>query len=136
MVSVAEWLMRQIVVLVCAGSIPVGYLETINLSPSPNGQGNRFLICRLKVQVLWGTSYGGNSTACVYILGYLLIGFIIISTMNYALDGLTAELDDPMMIFLVLGWPFVLAFTILFFICIGIHKITKIIGVTIYNLWN
>ena len=32
MVSVAEWLMRQIVVLVCAGSIPVRYPETINLS--------------------------------------------------------------------------------------------------------
>lgn len=32
MVFVAEWLMRQIVVLVCAGSIPVEYPETINLS--------------------------------------------------------------------------------------------------------
>ncbi len=73
---------------------------------------------------------------CVYILGYLLIGFIIISIMNYALDGPTAEIDDPMMIFLILGWPFVLIFTILFFICIGIHKITKMIGVAIYNLWN
>lgn len=73
---------------------------------------------------------------CVYILGYLLIGFIVISIMNYALDGPTAELDDPMIMFMILGWPFVLAFTILFFICIGIHKITKIIGVAIYNLWN
>lgn len=32
MVSVAEWLMHQIVVLDCVGSIPVGYPETIDLS--------------------------------------------------------------------------------------------------------
>lgn len=73
--------------------------------------------------------------AYVYILGYLLIGFIIVSIMNYALDGPTAEFDT-IMILLILGWPITLAFTILFFICIGIHKITKIIGVAIYNLWN
>lgn len=74
--------------------------------------------------------------AYIYILIYLLIGFIIISIMNYALDGPTAEFDDPLIIFLLLGWPITLGFTILFFIWLGIHKITKIIGIAIYNLWN
>lgn len=74
--------------------------------------------------------------AYVYIIGYLLIGFIIISTMNYALDGPTAEFDDPLLVLLLLGWPITLAFTVLFFVWLGIHKITKIIGVAIYNLGN
>lgn len=72
----------------------------------------------------------------LYIIGYVLIGFIIISIMNYALDGPTAEFDDPVLVLLMLGWPITLAFTILFFIYIGIHKIAKIIGLAIYNLWN
>lgn len=72
----------------------------------------------------------------VYITIYLVIGWFIISIMNFALDGPNAEFDDPMMILLIVGWPFTVAISILFVVCIGAYEVAKFIGVTIYKIWN
>ena len=72
----------------------------------------------------------------VYISIYLVIGWFIISIMNFAMDGPTAEFDDPMIFLLIIGWPFVVVTGILFIVGVGAYQVAKLIGVAIYNLWN
>lgn len=67
---------------------------------------------------------------------YLVIGWFIITIINFAMEGPSAEFDDPMMILLIIGWPFTIAMGILFAVCIGVYQVAKLIGVTIYKIWN
>lgn len=72
----------------------------------------------------------------VYIAIYVMLGWFIISIMNFALDGPSAEFDDPMMFFLILGWPFTVTATVIFFAGVGVYHLAKLIGMAIYNKWN
>lgn len=72
----------------------------------------------------------------VYITIYVMIGWFIISIMNFALDGSSAEFDDPMMFFLILGWPITVTASVIFFAGVGVYHLAKLIGMAIYNKWN
>lgn len=72
----------------------------------------------------------------VYIAIYVMIGWFIISIMNFALDGPSAEFDDPMMFFLILGWPIAVIAVVIFFAGVGVYHLAKLIGIAIYNKWN
>lgn len=72
----------------------------------------------------------------VYIAIYVMIGWFIISIMNFALDGPSAEFDDPMMFFLILGWPIAVIAVVIFFAGVGVYHLAKLIGMAIYNKWN
>lgn len=72
----------------------------------------------------------------VYIAIYVMIGWFIISIMNFALDGPSAEFDDPMMFFLILGWPIAVTAAVIFFVGVGVYHLAKLIGMAIYNKWN